>query len=190
MSKFTVCFALISILFAAEMASPDEKQAKIKENEHKALKQMLFEAKKRITDAGTYTWNDAMRFLPTVTLSRRAPYDEYSRPANETYFSASISFNQFFDLADIHDKKAAEKRKALRKVESLAFGIEKLIDRKYLLKDQIGKMAKIVKSIDDPLEAANKQEKIDALEVKTNETLIEIERLYAEIEYTCVEVEK
>ena len=51
-------------------------------------------------------------------------------------------------------------------------------------------MKKIVKSIDDPLEAANKQEKIDALEVKKNETVIEIERLYAEIEYACVEVEK
>lgn len=190
MSKFTVGFALISILFTAEIAFSDDKQDKMKENEHKTLKQTLSDAKKRIKDAGTYTWNDALRFLPTVTLSRRAPYDEYSKTTNETYFSASISFNQFFDLADIHNKKAVEKRKALRKVENLAFNIEKLIDRKYLLTDQIGKMKKIVKSIDDPLEAANKQEKIDALEVKKNETVIEIERLYAEIEYTCVEVEK
>ena len=105
------------------MAFSDDKQDKMKENEHKTLKQTLADAKKRIKDAGTYTWNDALRFLPTVTLSRRAPYDEYSKPTNETYFSASISFNQFFDLADIHDKKSVEKRKALRKVESLVFNI-------------------------------------------------------------------
>lgn len=190
MRKFTAGFALISILFAAEVAFSDEKQNKMKENEHKALKQTLIEARKRIKDAGTYSWNDALRFLPTVTLSRRAPYDEYGRPSNETYVSASISFNQLYYLADIHDKTEAEKRKALRRVESIAYNIEKLIERKYLLEDQIGKMRKIARAIEDPLEAANKQEKTDALEVKKNEVLIEIERLYAEIEYTCVELER
>ena len=93
MSKFTVSLALISILFTARTAFSDEIHDKMKEKEQKELKQTLSEAKKRIKDAGTYTWNDALRFLPTVTLSRRAPYDEYSKPANETYFSASISFN-------------------------------------------------------------------------------------------------
>jgi len=190
MSKITIGLALISILFTAETAFSDEIHDKSREKEQKELKQTLAEAKKRIKDAGIFKWNDSLRFLPTVTLSRRAPYEQYTEPTNETYFSASISFNQFFDLADIHDKKAAEKRKAIRKVESLAFSIEKLIDRKYLLTDQIGKMKKIARSLDDPLEAATKQEKIDGLEVKKNETVIEIERMFAEIEYVCVEVER
>ncbi len=158
--------------------------------EKNEVKKIRFNARVRIKNAGTYHWKDSLRFLPTFTMSRRAPYDQYGESTTETYFSASISFNQFFDMADIADKKLSEKRKAIRKVESLAFNIEKLIDRKYLLIDQIWKMKKIVKSIEDPLEAANRQEKIDGLEVKKNEAFIEIEKLFAEIEYLCVEVER
>jgi len=49
-------------------------------------------------------------------------------------------------------------------------------------------MKQIVKSIEDPLEASKCQEKVDQLQL--NETFIEIEKLYAEIEYVCVEVER
>jgi len=51
-------------------------------------------------------------------------------------------------------------------------------------------MKQIVKSIEDPLEASKCQEKVDQLQLQLNETFIEVEKLYAEIEYVCVEVER
>lgn len=189
MSKFIAVVAIFSILFTPETAISREKRTETRDAELQHLKRTLFEARKRIRSAGTYRWNDALRFLPTVTMGRRAPYDQFNAPTNETYLSASISFNGLFELTEIANRKAAEKRKAARRVESLGFSIEKLLERKHLLDDQIAKMKKIVRSIEEPLEAANKQETIYALEVRKNETAIEIEKLFAEIEYVCVEVE-
>jgi hypothetical protein len=188
MFKLNTIFMTISIIFMAGHSQGAEKLPEIKAAEQSKLKKTTQEARRRIRTAGIYRWNDSLRFLPTVTLSRRAPYEEYNGPGKETYLSASISFNQFFQLTEIATKKESEKRKALRRVESLSFSIEKLIERKYMILGQIAKMKKIVRSLEDPLEAARGQERIDALELKKNETIIEIERLYAEMEYVCVEV--
>ena len=43
-------------------------------------------------------------------------------------------------------------------------------------------MKQITKSIEDPLESSKCQEKVDQLQVQLNETFIEIEKLFAEIE--------
>ena len=64
------------------------------------------------------------------------------------------------------------------------------IERKFLITDQVWKMKQIVKSVEDPLEASKCQEKVDQLQLQLNETFIEIEKLYSEIEYVCVEVER
>jgi hypothetical protein len=162
----------------------------VKENELVELKKIIVNAKKRINSSDTYAWKDAFRFLPAVSVSRRAPYEQAASKDTETYISASISLNQIYDMTDIADKKSADRRKAVRRVESLGYSIEKLIERKYLLTDQVWKMKQIVKSIDEPIEAANRQDKVDQLQLQLNETFIEIEKLFAEIEYVCVETER
>lgn len=181
---------IIAIIFIQSIGFSAEESKNIKENEISDLKKTLVESKRRINDTDTYRWKDSLRFLPSVSVSRRAVYDQMTSEGTETYISASVSLNQFYDMTDIADKKNTDKRKAIRRVESLGYSIEKLIERKYLLTDQIWKMKQIAKSIEEPIEAANRQEKVDQLQVQLNETFIEIEKLFAEIEYVCVEVEK
>lgn len=161
-----------------------------KEREQADLKKTVAAAKTRISSADTYQWKDTLRFLPEISVSRRSPYNDATDEETETYVSASISLSQFYDVADIEEQREIIKRKAVRRVESLGYNIEKLIERKYLVADQLTKLKQMVRSIDDPLEAANWQNKIDQLQLQQNEILIEIEQLYAEIEYTCVEVER
>ncbi len=181
---------IIAIIFILNIGLYAEESKNIKENEIKDLRTALSDAKRRINGSDTYKWKDSLRFLPSVSISRRAVYDQMTSEGTETYLSASVSLNQFYDMTDIADKKNAEKRKAIRRVESLGYSIEKLIERKYLLTDQIWKMKQIAKSIEEPIEAANRQEKVDQLQLQLNETFIEIEKLFAEIEYVCVEVER
>lgn len=181
---------IIAIIFIQSIGFSAEENKPEKENELIALKKVITNAKTRINSGDTYAWKDALRFLPTVSLSRRSLYNEVAADDTETYLSASISLNQVFNITDIAEKKDAEKRKASRRVESLGYSIEKLIERKFLIADQVWKMKQIVKSIEEPIEAANRQEKVDQLQVQLNETFIEIEKLFAEIEYVCVEVER
>ena len=175
---FTLSFGL----YAEEVNSKEREQAD--------LKKTVAAAKVRINSADTYQWKDTLRFLPEISVSRRSPYNDATSEETETYVSASISLSQFYDVADIEEQREIIKRKAVRRVESLGYNIEKLIERKYLVADQLTKLKQMVRSIDDPLEAANWQNKIDQLQLQQNEILIEIEQLYAEIEYTCVEVER
>jgi len=175
---FTLSFGL----YAEEVNSKEREQAD--------LKKTVAAAKTRISSADTYQWKDTLRFLPEISVSRRSPYQDATGEDIETYVSASISLSQFYDVAEIEEQREIIKRKAVRRVESLGYNIEKLIERKYLVADQLTKLKQMVRSIDDPLEAANWQNKIDQLQLQQNEILIEIEQLYAEIEYTCVEVER
>jgi len=161
-----------------------------REREQADLKKTVAAAKARINSADTYQWKDTLRFLPEISVSRRSPYNDATSEETETYVSASISLSQFYDVADIEEQREIIKRKAARRVESLGYSIEKLIERKYLVIDQLGKLKQMIKSIEDPLEAANWQNRADQLQLQLNEILIEIEQLYAEIEYTCVEVER
>ncbi len=184
MDKKILYSGIIAILF---MCVPGWTQTK--EEELKELNTRVAEAKQRIEDAGTYKWNDILRFLPNVTLSRRAPYEDYYGPARETYVSASIQLNQLFEVSDIAEKRKTEKRKALKKIDTIKFTISKLIERKYMLIDQMQKFEKIVKSTDDVMEAAAKQEQIEKLKVQINELQIEIEKQYYDIEATVIEVE-
>jgi len=161
-----------------------------KDREKEQIKETVIEAKNRIRKAGRYKLNDVLRFLPDVSIGRRAPYSDYNREESETYVSATISINKLYDISEIANIKDAEKRKAIMKVETIAYNIEKLVERKRLIEMQIDKLNKILKSTEEILEILELNEKIDKLELSKNETLIEIKKLYAEIEYTCIDIEK
>lgn len=184
MYKNILYSGIIAIIFVTGIHAQD-----IKEEEIKRLERTVKEAKQRIQEADIYKWNDVLRFLPDVSVARRAPYQDYTGPSNETYISASIQLNKIFDVSDLADKRKTEKRKAIRIIDNLQFTILKLIERKYLIQEQIQKLGKIVKGTDDIMEAAAKQEQIDKLKVQVNELLIEIEKNYYEIETTVIEVE-
>jgi len=184
MNKKIICSGIIAIIFMCAQGWGQGKDEELKELEIKVI-----EAKQRIEDAGIYKLNDILRFLPNVTVARRAPYQEYYGPSEETYVSASIQLNKLFDVSDIADKRKKEKRKALKKIETIKFSIEKLIERKYLFIVQIQKFSKIVKSTEDVLEAAEKQEQIEKLKVQINEIQIEIKNKYFEMEEAVIEIE-
>ena len=177
----------MAIIFSLNIGFSAENVKQDREMELRKLHQVVSEAKRRIAGADTYRWKDTLRFLPEVSVSRRSPYDQVNSPDTETYISASFSLNQFYDMTDIAEKRNAVKRKAIRRVESIGYSIEKLIERKYMISKQIWKMEQIARSTEEPIEAAARQEKADELAVLKNELLIDIERLYAEIEYACVE---
>jgi len=184
MNKKIICSGIIAILFMCVNGFGQNKEEELKELELKVI-----EAKQRVENASIYKLNDILRFLPNVTVARRAPYQEYYGPATETYVSASIQLNKLFDVTDIANKREKEKRKALKKIETIKFSIEKLIERKYLFSDIMTKFEKIVKSTDDVIEAAAKQEQIEKLKVQINEIQIEIKNKYFEIEEAVIEIE-
>ena len=187
MNKISYSF-LMAIIFNFSIGFSAEIVKNEKEREIGDLRRTISEAKNRINDSYTYRWKDTLRFLPEVSVSRRSPHDQVNSPDTETYVSASVTLSQFYDVTDIAEKREREKRKAIRRVESLGYSIEKLIERKYMLADQIWKMKQIARSTEEPIEAAARQERADQLALHQNETFIEIEKLYAEIEFVCVEV--
>lgn len=185
--KFYLVLIILLLNFSVGNSIEIIKNGTNKEDELRDLRHAVSEAKSRINGSYTYRWKDTLRFLPEVSVSRRSPHDQVNSPDTETYVSASVTLSQFYDVTDIEEKRKREKRKAIRRIDSLGYSIEKLIERKYLLTDQIWKMKQIARSTEEPIEAAARQEKADQLVLQQNETFIEIERLYAEIEYVCVD---
>jgi len=139
---------------------------------------------KQTSDVRAY---DFLQLLPDVALSRRAPYSQ--APESETYVSASFSIGQLFSITDRTRKREGEKRKAIRKIRSHRYAVRMLIERKYLMKEKLWRYRQIRKSMDNPLEIAKMDERIDELRVKLQDVCIEIERRYGEVVEVVVESE-
>ncbi len=184
MRKKIMYSGIIAIIFVAlSFAFANEKEQELRE-----LEQKVQQAKQSIEDAETFKLNELIVFLPTINVSRRAPYEEFSGPDRETYVSASIQLNKLFDIIKVKEKRETEKRKALKKVITIKYTIEKLIERKYLMIDTIEKLRKIIKGTDDVLEAASKQEQIDKLQLQLNELQIEIQKNYYIIDEVVIDI--
>lgn len=184
----------IIIVFTALLALADhalaQSNAEMKKHELKELGERIVEAKARVKKTWNFRAGDLLQLLPTVTVARRSPYDMMVSAGPETYVSLSISTSQIWNMNERYDKRDSLRTKALRQIETNGFIIRKFIDRKYLLKDRLWKFTQIKKSIDNPVEIATLDEKMDELKVKIQEVEIGIEKAYAEIEYVCVDVEK
>ena len=102
-----IIHSIIITIFIQSIGLYAEESKPLKENELIELKKVITNAKTRINSGDTYVWKDAFRFLPEVSVSRRAPYDQATSKETETYISASITLNQFYDMADISYKRNA-----------------------------------------------------------------------------------
>ena len=189
MKKITVNIILYATVFCfvtIDAAYGDLKVEKQKDLEH--LSQALSEARERIKKASSSKGRDYLKLLPNMAVSRQAPYSEIQ--GTENYISASINTNQLFDITDRYYEREAGKRKALRRVQSCGYKIRKLIERKHMIKSKIWKLGQVKGSLDDPVDIARIDDRIDEHILKQQEAEIEIESAYAEIEYACVEVER
>ncbi len=182
MRKKIIHSGIIAIIFISALSFAVEQ----KEKEIEELEKRVEEAKQKINDAETFKLNDLLSFLPTVSISRRAPYDEIQ--TKETYVSASIQLNKLFDINENKNKRETEKRKALKKIETIKYTITKLIERKYMIIDTIRKLEKIIQGTDDVLEAAAKQEQIDKLQLQLNELQIDIQKKYYEMDEVVIDI--
>ncbi len=159
-----------------------------KVNELSKLDEVIYLAKARVKKTWRLRAGDLIKLMPTVTLGRRGTYEELQ--TKDTQIGISFNINQFWDINDSYNRRDALKLKATRQIETNGFIIRKYIDRKFLLKDRLWKFSQIKKSMDNPMEIATMDEKIDEFKVKIQEIEINIEKAYAEIEYACVDVER
>lgn len=169
--------------FNAYGALQEEKQQELNE-----LERRVGEANKRIKNASIVRGSDFFKLLPNVGVSRQAAESEFQE--KENHYSASISTSQIFEINERQNAREAAKRKAQRKVESCEFKIKKLIEKKYLILSKIWKLSQIKKAEEDPVEETKLDDRIDEYTLSVQETEIEIENTYAEIEYACVEAER
>ncbi|MFH0977647.1 MAG: hypothetical protein V1874_17850 [Spirochaetota bacterium] len=179
----TAIIVLLCINFNAFGSLQEDKQQELKD-----LTKRVGEANKRIEKASVVRGSDFFKLFPNVGVSRQATESEFQE--KENHYSASISTSQVFEINDRQNAREAAKLKAHRKLESYEFKIKKLIERKYLILSKIWKLNQIKKGEEDPVEVAKLDDRIDEHTLSIQETEIEIENAYAEIEYTCVEVEK
>lgn len=159
-----------------------------KNNDISRLNEVLHLAKTRVRNTSRLRAGDLLRLLPAVNLGKSGTFDEIE--SKDMRIGISININQLWDINDSYNRRDTMKIKALRQIQTNGFIIRKYIDRKYLLKDRLWKFSQIRKSMDNPMEIAAMDEKIDELKVKIQEIEIDIEKAYAEIEYACVDVER
>lgn len=181
---FIIFMVLLFLGDPAKGGNVDEE----KKIEFSQLDDVLVKAKTRVRKTWRLRAGDLLKLMPTVTLGRQGTYEELQ--TKETHIGISFNINQVWDINDNYNKRDALKIKALRQIETNGFIIRKYIDRKYLLKDRLWKFSQIRKSMDNPMDIATMDEKIDELKVKIQEIEINIEKVYAEIEYACVDVER
>jgi len=181
--KKLISIATVFLFFSAgQLAAKNFEKEKARELRH--LENTTGKAILEIKQASDVRAYDFLQLLPDVALSRRAPYSE--TPESETYVGVSFSISQLFSITDRARKREGDKRKAIRKVRSHRYAVRMLIERKYLMKEKLWRYRQIRKSMDNPLEIAKMDERIDELRVKLQDVCIEIERRYGEVEEVVV----
>lgn len=176
--KKTAIFIIITACL--QLFAIDEGIQRAKESEIFELDLAVVRVKKKIREASDVRADDFLKLLPDITVSKRSPAEGFAE--DDIYIGASFNTGSIFTIAENARKRRSEKEKALRTVQSLAFRIRKLINRKYLLKQKIWILTKKQLSPINTIESAQKQEKIEELTIAVDEIEIEIEKGMAEIE--------
>jgi len=185
MRIFFLCFIILFVHILPVHAT--EQFEKEKSIELEECARAVIAARERVRKSSNVRARDFLKLLPGVTISQHGEYSEFRN--KELYVGASISTSSIFDIADRARARKVLKLKALRKVQSIGFIIKKLILKKYLMKERVWKLCQMRRSMDNPVDIAGIDGKIDVLSISLQEIEIDIERQFAEIEYVCVEVE-
>ena len=106
-----------------------------------------------------------------------------------TFFSVSINTDRIFDITDRAKSRTKLKRLGIQKVTALEFKIEKLINRKWLIRSQLYKYYLIKKSMTNPVKVVELDEKIFKLNIALDNLLIDIKDAYINMESICIEIE-
>jgi len=183
MYKRLIIITTIFLISVQGIAKTSNKQQELTQ-----LKYKLIDARQRIQNSSESKPYDYLKLLPSVSISRRDPGMQIEQ--GESYIGVSFSINKAFDITDKIRERKAIKKKALRRVQSLGYKITKYIDQKYLHISRRWKYKQIKRSTKNPVEIAKLDEKTDELNIKINSISIEIEDVYANIEFVCVDVER
>jgi hypothetical protein len=169
--------------------SPEDPAKQVKEYNIDSLDKTVRDAKERINTTYLTRAGDFLQVLPTVTVSKSSPITG-EKKSSETYLSISLSASQLFGIREKRSGRDELQRRALRQIDSLSFSTRKLIERKTLLNSRLWKLSQIRKSLSSPVEVAALDEKVDDASMKLQETEIEIEKNFAEIEFLVVGCER
>ena len=169
-----------------------EKIFSSKAEEIKYLRFQYSKYKKRMDKASSTRIRDWFLLLPTLSISRREPYDNIvtNSTTKETYLGASFQLNKIFSIYDSSKKRKITIRKNSRSLEGTSLYILKLIEIKYVLKKQIllwEKFQRGLKSSDDLVKAI---EKIDKLKLLLYNNEISIYKAYLDMEHLCIDIEE
>jgi len=151
-----------------------------KESEILELELTVIRAKNKIRRASDVRADDFLKLLPDITLSKRSPAEGFEE--EDIYIGASFNTGSIFTIAENARKRRGEKEKALRAIQSVAYRIRKLINRKYLLKQKILELTQKKASTINTMECSRYSEKIEELIITVDDIEIEIEKGMAEIE--------
>jgi hypothetical protein len=186
MTSGKITLTLLLALFL--MNEPVE--AKIKTQYQQDLEQLQNTAnsiRRRIRRVSNSKAYDYLKLLPSFSIAQRSQSNML--PGSETFISVSINTNQIFDIADRAKTRAKLKRLSFRKISALQFKIHKLINRKWLIRNQMYKYYQIKGSLSNPVKVVQVDEKILKLKINLDNVLIEIKNTYTEIESVCIEIE-
>ena len=182
--KFLLWCMIVAVLTLPAAAAEPRAD---KQKELRFLEETLLAARDRIREAGTVHAGDFLALLPTVSVSRRAPYGEATGGGNETYIGVAVNSSQLWTITDKASAREALRRTSLRRLEAAGFTIRTLIERKYLFAERIWKLSQMRQSMSNPVDIAAIDEKMDEATVQMQECAISIEKGYAEIEGMCGE---
>ena len=182
--KILIFLCIIAAL-ARPAAASEPRAEKLKEL--RFLEETLLAARDRIREAGTVHAGDFLALLPSISVSRRAPYGDAVGGGNETYIGVAVNSSQLWTITDKASARETLRRTSLRRLEAAGFTIRTLIERKYLFAERIWKLSQMRQSMSNPVEIAAIDEKMDETTVQMQECAISIEKGYAEIEGMCGE---
>ena len=176
---FKISLMVIAINFLFSGAAQTRTLNEMKGMELKNLNRTIAEAQRRIREAPDTRAIDFLKLLPEISVSQRGPYDTAYN--SEVYVSASFNTGQIHSILKERRQRKVARRRAMKRVTSLKYIIEKLIHKKYLLKYQVWQQYQIRRSHTNPVEIARIDDVIRNVNTRILDIEIEIEKRYGEV---------